>query len=599
MPGVSAGAPLAAMNCNVCGDSGAKRCTNCYSVAYCSTGCQKEDWNSHKKVCKKLNRPQPQQVLKEWRHVPDVVAEYSTSIYFWDEHHTATLIERMKTVGRSTIDLSDQEILDLINDQVDHWSNAVDADGQRIIGDKIGDFIDFTPFKADRDTAWKQIFRHCVSFPQVYEFGHTYVGLGYVDLWQLMDGTYLNVDKANLKFYGFDGSELAVARSLVILEMMKASFGEISSKTILQVWFSSCLDAQTKTQFTSFLQKHLSCHSSVNNPLLKKYAKIWLKRLPHMSTEDAKFDFHMDCDVEDFFHPLLNLKREGDRLKFMRYLMTGCLFVEEVKAVCGNPTILPCETTDDKWLQDPEPAFAFINLSSIDLNTESLIGSILNYIKYKLMSFRILVQNEKVQCFLEVKFVKPDDTAFAKRLQELKPYGIDWGDLPDYMRRLDFLDFAEKCSGPDTLHFFHSMDWTRHVFGASWTDLLTVERRSPNFSVESTATVLQQYQNIVDALLDRQKKSIEPWVLKNAENAAPLALKVPLLENPSIAANRHLSLKYAEKYFNFFLTDRKGQPINRQFAHMQEHAMAFTPCTHTIFGYFTFNKDIKIQDGRH
>ena len=71
----------------------------------------------------------------------------------------------------------------------------------------------------------------------MYEFGRTYVSFGYVDLWNLMDGTYMGfeTESLKLKFYGYDQGEVTVARSLVMLEMIKAPFEEISSKTILQV----------------------------------------------------------------------------------------------------------------------------------------------------------------------------------------------------------------------------------------------------------------------------------------------------------------------------------------------------------------------------
>ena len=82
----------------------------------------------------------------------------------------------------------------------------------------------------------QQIFRNTSQYQTVYEFGRTYVSFGYVDLWNLMDGTYMGFETESLKFYGYDQGEVTVARSLVILEMIKAPFEEISSKTILQVF---------------------------------------------------------------------------------------------------------------------------------------------------------------------------------------------------------------------------------------------------------------------------------------------------------------------------------------------------------------------------
>ena len=96
------------------------------------------------------------------------------------------------------------------------------------------------------------------------------------------------------------------------------------------------------------------------------------------------------------------------------------------------------------------------------------------------------------------------------------------------------------------------------------------------------------------------KSSTEALVLKNAESSAHSALKEPLLRIPSVAADNHLSLKYAEKYFDVFLRDKEGQPIkNRVFAKMQDLDHPFARYPRTLFGCFTFNKELKIGQTGH
>ena len=186
--------------------------------------------------------------------------------------------------------------------------------------------IDFTSpeSKTKEGKKVQQIFRKCAGYQQVFEFGHSYVSLGFLDLWLLMDGTYLNLDQGVLKFYGFDSNMLAVARSLLVLEMLKAPFEEVCSKTILQVWFSSCWDAQTKSQFTSFVEKYLS--SKERDQVLQMYAETWTQRMTDMAfnKDKKKNKFTMpppdDSPFGPYFNfiPLLNLKREGDRVRYMR-----------------------------------------------------------------------------------------------------------------------------------------------------------------------------------------------------------------------------------------------------------------------------------------
>ena len=163
--------------------------------------------------------------------------------------------------------------------------------------------------------------------------------------------------------------------------------------------------------------------------------------------------------------------------------MTGCLFINEADIVCGNPTMLPLR--DDNWVRQFESVFTGIHLSKIDHETDSLIDNILFYIKYKLLSFRTLVQNDKIECFLNVKTLDvAEDTAFAKQLRELNPYGIEWSNLPDFINRLHFLEFAKRCSSPDTIHFFHSLNWTDHVFGARYTPIVIENSSIKHFNFQ-------------------------------------------------------------------------------------------------------------------
>ena len=80
-----------------------------------------------------------------------------------------------------------------------------------------------------------------------------------------------------------------------------------------------------------------------------------------------------------------------------------------------------------------------------------MINEIFYHVRYKLMGFRTLVQGKKILCHLDAVKVSPTDNKFAKKVKALNPYTIDWSNLPDYMERLDFLDFAKKCSAKGML----------------------------------------------------------------------------------------------------------------------------------------------------
>lgn len=64
--------------------------------------------------------------------------------------------------------------------------------------------------------------------------------------------------------------------------------------------------------------------------------EIWRrKKIP---AETAKDIFSANLQNSEF-DGIWSLKYEVDRTKFLRYLFTGCLFMEEDSAECGNPTM--------------------------------------------------------------------------------------------------------------------------------------------------------------------------------------------------------------------------------------------------------------------
>ena len=66
-----------------------------------------------------------------------------------------------------------------------------------------------------------QTMRNTSISDQVYEFGHTYVGFGFVDLFQLMWGIHFNDRDATLTFHGFDMNRVTTLRSKLIYGAMR------------------------------------------------------------------------------------------------------------------------------------------------------------------------------------------------------------------------------------------------------------------------------------------------------------------------------------------------------------------------------------------
>lgn len=63
------------------------------------------------------------------------------------------------------------------------------------------------------------------------------------------------------------------------------------------------------------------------------------------------------------------------------------------------------------------------------------------------------------------------DSPLLEVIGKLDPYTISWSNLLDYCRSYsDFHKMARACSGPNTVHFAYSMNWTRSTKGANYID---------------------------------------------------------------------------------------------------------------------------------
>ena len=64
--------------------------------------------------------------------------------------------------------------------------------------------------------------------------------------------------------------------------------------------------------------------------------KIWLNTKPSIKKAKNNFSAYL---INGNFEGVWSLKFKVDRVKFLRYLFTGCIFVEENLIYCGNPTM--------------------------------------------------------------------------------------------------------------------------------------------------------------------------------------------------------------------------------------------------------------------
>ena len=425
-----------------------------------------------------------------------------------------------------------------------------------------------------------QTMRNTSIANQLFDFGHTYVGIGFVDLFQLVWGNYrYNSEDRRLKYYGFDANQIVTLRSKIIYGAMRYfTDQQISTQSLLQIWFSSCWDTRTLESFSHILKDALSNPGKYqldqeDEPLICK----WLKA--SISTDAAKREFSKGL-MDHHFDDVWKMKFEYDRVKFCRYLFTGCIFVEENEVVIGNPTMFSSYNGSSKAPE--ELFFKAIDLTSNQFskrnrNLNSLYDAITSVTSQTVSDFRSLVKQGKIICSLETKLIDPTDLRQAEMIKGLNPYNIDWSNVPDYMRKKEFIKFAKACSVEDTIHHVHFLNWIQAVYGACHVDW------------EHCQEKLMSYFKVC-----RETFKISEIFKENLPSfQSTFFVGQPFVSNIN-EINMHLSIKNRRKFEDYFLSDENGKVLHRFQSNTVDATLSsFFMQSHVMFSSaFTFNDEI-------
>lgn len=635
-----------------CGKIGALICSQCKNAGYCSKECQKVDWASHKKSCKrnrvdtpgqaqkgrkagdcegttssdkfassprKRSRPEsenffppmdddgdfPGNPMHSFLHqmsgmflgqTSSVVKEYQRAYPSEKEH--LSKIEREESIYRSQVlgrrmDFNSFTNFDFNAPQhfAKRWGCCL-LDKEHLLEflsqpeRKMGDVYERRNYPAYESNNFFQTMRNTSIFNQVYEFGHVYVGFGFVDLFQLLWGTYRGIENEaqKLTFYGFDMSRVVTLRSKLIYGAMKHfKEGEISSDSILQIWFSSCWDDETETSFKKIV------HAAFNNPAmfdLDKKDETLLRKWQNVEISPCKAKNMFSQGLENSsFDDVWTMKFEEDRVAFCRYLFTGCIFAAEDKVVCGNPTMFTKYEGATK-LGD-EAFFKAIDLHAItydrDVSIESsLYATITRTTREVFSKFRDLIHSGRIQCSFDTKFIDPKEMSFAKRVKDLSPYGIDWSNVPDYMPKKDFIRFAEACSVQQTVHQLHFLNWTKYVFGACHVDW-----------ADNPSECIHKYE------LFKSKMQPLKKIMGMSKEGAPLLqfFEGEVYVNHLNDINTCLSAMFKSRFEDYFLSDENGKPLNRLAESYCDGLVStfFTQSPTMFRTAFSFNEKLNLQ----
>ena len=385
----------------------------------------------------------------------------------------------------------------------------------------------------------------------IYEFGNSYVGIGFVDLFQVAWGQYQeeNVEDKVLTFHGYDAIRVTTLRSKIINGIMKYyTEEEISTRSLLQIWFSSCWDSQTTKAFDLVLQDALSNPhkyqlDAEDEPILTKWQNETI------SKHTAHREFSKNLQNRNF-DDVWRMKNEKDRVKFCRYLFTGAIFVEEKEVVCGNKTMFAdvCGTMKAQ----EELFFKAIDLTAAEFEKDRhplLFDTIVGVTMTTVRGFRSYVKMEKIVCHLHTKFVDPTDMELAATIKRLNPFSIDWSNVPDYFEKNSFIRFARACSVDNTMHTMHFINWPQFVFGAVHVDWADCQDRCQLLHRKYKADMAK-------------KETLMQHLYQDEKSIMSFFETVPYM-NTLNEISMFLAIHFRKRFEDFFLSDENGNVLTR------------------------------------
>ena len=256
---------------------------------------------------------------------------------------------------------------------------------------------------------------------------------------------------------------------------------QANSRSILQVWFSTGWSMSTLKEF------YVACNRLLGS---KKLPKNEADLVRHWLTNNVTLTIATNewfKGIQRRYEPVVNFKHEIDRVDYIRYLFTGCIF-EERNVSGGNRTMFSIPTNLGVTKIIDENFYFMFDLNGDMLKyKDSLKISVDKFMLEKMEMLKKLVRDEKLEMSFELGFVSRENSKLIKKIQKMNPYTIDWSNIPDYLTKEDFLAIARKMSGAKTVHYIHFMNWVRQLPG---TDIRDYDRSVMKVYVQGCLKVI-------------------------------------------------------------------------------------------------------------
>ena len=325
-----------------------------------------------------------------------------------------------------------------------------------------------------------------------FEFGRNHVSIGFVDLQDLLFGEFYGDPGLETAFLMIDQDEIAVARTLVIYQMIRQ---DMANEHILQCWYSTIW---SKGAFDEFQRACKIVIERENERKIGKRVMDYIKTWSKMGRVDVK------KFLDDIYVPKVELstlfravmfRNMQDRKDFVDYHINGSIFVDGSEFT-GNLTL--AHLNDNLYLAISSIYQIFpwneISKSKNFSNKTTLKEIMTDHFNEKLTNLKIRLINNNTKCtFLHQTFdLANPDVDLIKQIQSLRPKTISWSNVPEYWNKMEFLKIAKKLSNFETINVFHVMMAYQKVYGVQIFDYINRlnEKRIEQFVHEMGTRVL-------------------------------------------------------------------------------------------------------------
>ena len=244
---------------------------------------------------------------------------------------------------------------------------------------------------------------------------------------------------------------------------------KVNPRSILQVWFSSVWTVETQKDFAEAVNELLILKDWNIEENIKELLNYWLKaNLASKTSQDLWSKHYLKDQVNRVYEPCVNLKKERDRVDYARYLLTGTIFADEIQVKHGNVTMFCIPDNLGVSKVDDENFFNSFNFFHQEFSYKgSLMKSVERFMMDKTENLIQLISLRKLEMKFKAAQIGTKSKDLLREIKDMKPYTVDWSNIPDYFCREEFLQMARAASTDETVHYFHMMNWVQNYKGAS------------------------------------------------------------------------------------------------------------------------------------